>query len=115
MGKQDNEIKRIQRIRDRQISARDPTAKDREFYGEVSARRKNARYSFKDALKDMQSKWTWMFAGGIIGLIAAIVFAMAVRTSWAQLVALVMIFAGLVIGRLLGAVMDWRNDDWTKR
>jgi hypothetical protein len=115
MSRQQDELERLRRIREQQLRARDPTAKDQAFYGKVSARRKQDKLTLGGILKDFEAKWLWMFAGGIIGLAAAGVLALTVKAEWVSLVAIVIVFAGLVIGRLLGAVMDWRDDDWTRK
>ncbi|HEY4689717.1 MAG TPA: hypothetical protein VIK33_10425 [Anaerolineae bacterium] len=115
MSSPKDETERLKRIRAQQLAARDPLKKDRTFYGMVSQRGKKNRLTLGSILKDFESKWTWMFVGGIIGTIVALVFVALVNTSWATLVAIVLIFAGLIIGRLMGAVMDWRNDDWQRK
>jgi hypothetical protein len=115
MSKQSEELERLKRIRQQQISARDPTLRDKRFHGTISARRKASKYTWRDMLKDMQLKWTWMFAGGLIGLVFGLVFASAIEAAWADYAGIFMILMGIALGRLLGAVMDWRNDDWGKR
>jgi len=57
MPKQQDEIDRLMRIRDRQLDARDPLAKEKQFH----------------------------------------------------------IFVGMALGRLVGAAVDWRSDDWSRR
>jgi hypothetical protein len=115
MSRHNDELEQLRRIREQQLRARDPTLKDKAFYGKVSARRKGERLTLASILKDLEAKWTWMFAGGIIGGIIALVVALTVKADWAPIVALVIVFAGLVIGRLLGAVMNWRSDDWQRK
>jgi hypothetical protein len=115
MRNEKDEIERLKRLRQQQISARDPTAKDKAYYGMVSRRARPGKLTLGGVLKDFESKWTWMFAGGIIGLILAVLIVVAVKASWAPLAAGAVIFAGFAIGRLLGAVMDWRNDDWERK
>jgi len=115
MSRQQDELERLRRIREQQLRARDPTVKDKAFYGRVSARRKQDKLTLGGILKDFEAKWLWMFAGGIIGLVAAVVLVLTVTAEWAPLVAVAIIFAGLAIGRLLGAVMDWRDDDWQRK
>ncbi|HLF26945.1 MAG TPA: hypothetical protein VJG32_11460 [Anaerolineae bacterium] len=115
MSKSNDELERLRRIREQQLRARDPTVKDKAFYGTVSARRKHDKLTLGGILKDFEHKWTWMFAGGILGLIIALVLAATVKATWVPLVAGAIIFAGLVVGRVLGAVMDWRNDDWQRK
>ncbi|HJW83998.1 MAG TPA: hypothetical protein VJ754_06810 [Anaerolineae bacterium] len=115
MPKQPDEIDRFMRIRDRQLNARDPLAKEKQFHGRISARAKNRKYTLKDALKDMQSKWVWMFVGGLIGLLLGLGFSYALPGEWADYAGIFMIFVGMALGRLVGAAVDWRSDDWSRR
>lgn len=115
MRKESEEIERLKRLRDRQIGARDPTIKDKQLHHTISARRKADRYTLKDAVKELQSKWTWMIGGAVIGLAFGVVFSSAIPGEWADVAGYFMIFAGAVVGRAVGAAVDSRSDDWGKR
>jgi hypothetical protein len=115
MGRQEDELERIRRIRDEQIATRDPRAKERKFYGDVSRRRKARHFTLKSFIADLQAKWTWMLIGGIVGAIAAIVVIQVFRTQWAEYAGLVIIVFGVVVGRLMGAVRDWGDEDWGRK
>lgn len=116
MSNRNDEIERIQRIRDQQIRARDPRARDRKTQQKINARRREDTFSFQDILRNVPAKWWGMIIGGIIGLILAIVVNKAIETeaSWMEYVGYVIVFAGIVLGRGVGAAMDWSEEDHKK-
>jgi hypothetical protein len=115
MSRQQDEIERLKRLRERQLADRDPRAKERKLYQNVSSRRKSKPLTLKNILADLQAKWLWMFAGGIIGAIAALVTVQLFQAKWAEYVGYAMIAFGVVVGRLLGAVRDWGDEDWGRK
>jgi hypothetical protein len=115
MSNPNDELERIKRIRDQQISQRDPRARDKAFYGQISQRRRSRKLTFQSVIKDFQAKWLWMLLGGLIGAVVAVLFTGMVQAKWAEYIGYVIVLAGIVIGRFLGAVMDWRDDDWDKK
>lgn len=111
-----DEIERIQRIRDQQVRARDPRARDRKRQQKISARCREETFSLQDVLKNIPTKWWGMIIGGIIGLVVAIVLSKAIETeaSWVEYVGYVIVLAGIVLGRGVGAAMDWSEEDHRK-
>lgn len=114
MSQRNNEAERLKRLREQQIAARDPLAKEKAYHARMAARPR-PKMTATSVIKDFQLKWSLMFAGGILGAIVAVILSLAVRASWVPLVAFALIAAGLIIGRVMGAVLDWRNEGWTKR
>jgi hypothetical protein len=57
MSKRNDEIERIQRIRDQQVRARDPRAHHKKFQQKISARRREEKFSVEDLLKNIPAKW----------------------------------------------------------
>jgi hypothetical protein len=116
MSKQNDEIERIQRIRDQQIRARDPRARDRKRQQKISARYREETFSFQDLLRSIPVKWWGMLIGGIVGLVLAIALNKAIETeaSWMEYVGYVVVLAGIVLGRGVGAAMDWSEEDHKK-
>ena len=116
MSDRNDEIERIQRIRERQIKARDPRAHHRKHQQKVSARYTEPTFSFQDLLKSIPAKWWGMIIGGIIGLVFAIVLNKVIETeaSWMEYVAYVIVLAGIVLGRGVGMAMDWSEEDYKK-
>jgi len=116
MSNRNDEIERIQRIRDQQVRARDPRAHDRKRHQRVSARYEEETFSFQDLLKSIPTKWWGMIIGGIIGLVFAIVLNKLVETdvSWIDYVWYLVVFACVVLGRGVGAAVDWSEEDHKK-
>lgn len=115
MSRQDDEIERVKRIRDRQLAARDPRARERAAQAKVRARRQTKKLTLKSVLADFTAKWTWMVTGGIIGAVLAIVVNLAFKATWAEYVGYGLVLFGIVLGRIFGAIRDWGDEDWDKR
>jgi len=111
-----DEIERIKRIRDRQIRARDPRAQQREIQQKIKARHREEAFSLQDFLRNIPAKWWGMIIGGIIGLVVAIVLSKAIETeaSWMDYAWYLVVFAGIVLGRGVGASVDWSEEDHEK-
>ena len=109
---QDDELERLKRLRDQQLAARDPRQRDRKLYARLSQQSKKKPLTLQSVLADFQSKWTWMFGGGLIGLAAAIFLPLILPYSWVWMIQGTLIFAGIALGRLMGTVLDWRSDGW---
>jgi hypothetical protein len=116
MSDRNDEIERIQRIRDQQIRARDPRARDRKRQQRVSARYKEETFSFQDLLRSIPTRWWGTIIGGMIGLVFAIVLNKLVEAeaSWMEYVWYVIVLFGLALGRGVGAAMDWSEEDHKK-
>ena len=54
-----------------------------------------------------------MIIGGIIGVIVAVVLSKAIETeaSWVEYVWYVVVLSGIVLGRGVGAAVDWSEED----
>ncbi len=112
MGDKD-EVERIRRIRDRQISARDPTVKLNQRGQRIATQlRGGNRYGFGDALKDIKSAWIWMVVLGILGLLGGLLFMQLMPAWWSPYVAVVLTFAGGLVGRILGQLIDRGKGGW---
>ena len=111
-----DDIERIQRIREQQIRARDPRARARKTQQKISARRGEESFSVQDLLRTIPAKWWGMIIGGMIGLIFAIVLNKAIETeaSWVEYVWYVIVLFGIVLGRGVGAAVDWSEEDHKK-
>lgn len=113
MSNQQDEIERIRRIRERQLSLRDPKAKDRAVHHMISSHYTKERLTLGGMIRDLPGKWLGMFCGGFIGLIIAVAFNLLIQTelTWIKYVAYIIVLFGIAIGRALGAAMDWRDED----
>ena len=115
MSRQNDELERIKRIRDQQLAARDPRARDHALQQQVRAHRPGKKLTVRNILADFTAKWTWMVVGGAIGAVLAIVVNLVFRVTWAEYVGYGLILFGMVVGRILGAIRDWGDEDWDKR
>ena len=115
MSRQSDELERLKRLRERQLSDRDPQARDRAFHQQISTRRRGRQFTLRGLIKDFQAKWTWMLAGGLIGAIAAVLMILVFKEKWAEYVGYGFIVFGIVLGRLFGAVRDWGDEDWGRK
>ena len=115
MGSQNDEIERLKRIRERQLSDRDPRKRDKRFQYKVSQRPKK-NLTVEDIVKDIPSKWWGMIIGGIIGIALAIVLNITLGEigPWIEYVGIIIVLALVVLGRLLGATVSWREEDHEK-
>ncbi len=115
MGRQNDEMERLKRLRERQLSDRDPRIRDQAFQNRMRSGRRGKAFSLSGLLKDFQAKLLWMVGGAIVGIVAAIAFVQMVQVEWAEYIAFLIVFAGAVIGRVLGSVVDWRDEDWGRK
>lgn len=113
MSDQNDEIERIRRIRDRQLQLRDPTTKGRKVQQVSAARYKPQKLTLAGAIREMPGKWLGTILGGLVGILLGVLFDLLVATDawWMRYVAYVIAFAGFAVGRMLGAVLDWREKD----
>lgn len=117
MSKQEDEVRRLQCLRDEQLQTRDPTAKERARQQRLVTKHSHRRkkMTVKSILMDFPAKWQYMVIGTLIGLLVALVINILVQEPWAQIVGGVLIVFGLVGGRLVGASRDWGNEDWGRK
>jgi predicted histidine transporter YuiF (NhaC family) len=117
MNKQEDEIRRLQRLRDEQLQARDPTAKERARQQRLVTKHRHTRKKItaKSVFLDLPAKWQYMLIGTLIGLLVALVINIVVQAQWAQIVGGGLVVFGLVAGRVMGAIRDWGNEDWGRK
>ena len=107
-----NEIDRLQRLRQQQLAARDPHAKQREIDRKVAARRRKYKkqVTFQDMLADMSYKWQGVIVGALIGIIGSIVLSLTVEASWVELAGLAAVIVLAMLGFILGQAFDAREE-----
>ncbi len=117
MGNKEDEIRRLQHLRQEQLNARDPTARDRATQQRISKRhrRRKKRPTLKSIILDFPAKWLLMIIGGLIGVLIALIINMIVQDPWARIVGWILIVFGIVAGRMMGAVRDWGDEDWGRK
>lgn len=117
MKSQEDEVKRIQRLRDQQIRDRDPTAKKTAQYRHAVAKykKRQKRITLRSVINDLPAKIWFMVIGGLLGAVLAIALLILIDEPWVKAVSWIIIIFGLVSGRVMGATRDWGNEDWIKR
>lgn len=113
MNNQADEHERIKRIREQQIRARDPGKRERAFQQNASARYHKEELTARSILRDIPTRWTGMFVGGIFGVVVVIVLGrlIGVDTVWCSAVKPIVVIVCILMGRALGAVIDWRDEE----
>jgi uncharacterized membrane protein len=111
MSFQDSEGDRLRRLREKQIRARDPLAKQRRVEGAVARRRRASvkRFSLGE-LRKIPHKWMWMTAGLVVGVIVLIVLPSLWGNKYADIVGLVAILLLAVVGYFFGQALDARDE-----
>ena len=117
MNKQEDEIRRLQRLRDEQLQARDPLAKEHARQHRIATKHHSTRKKItaKSVILDFPAKWQYMVIGVLIGLLVALIINIFIQAQWAQIVGGVLVVFGLVAGRVMGAIRDWGNEDWGRK
>ena len=113
MRGQESERERLKRIREEQLSARDPTRKERQMQQRLVRRHsKKSGFDFETFASAIPAKTWLMILGALVGLLLAIITNIIVQADWARYVGIGLILYGLVVGRILGGVRDWGDEDW---
>src|SRR5262245_17640185 len=109
MTKEQQEVERLRRLRDRQVDARDPTHADRRRHTAVS-RRPRDTFSIGDELKALPYKVKWMFWGAFWGIFVGIFFSVGFYLAfqanwWAYLMTGAILFCAF-LGFFFGQIRD---------
>jgi len=114
-----DEIERIQRIRERQLAARDPKAKERAVQRKVAARYKKEPITVQDVVANIPAKWWGTIIGAIIGFILALVLDQILHVKlvridafWVEYMWYMLVVFLAVMGRSLAMAMDWSDEDY---
>lgn len=117
MSNQD-EIERLQRLRDRQLRARDPLAYNNQLQRRISVQHKKARsqrLTFRDIIDAIPFKWRGLIIGALAGLVVWIVVTLLATvwielSRWADIIGVVAIFVLAVTGLIIGHGFDTREE-----
>ncbi len=111
MNDQQKEIERLRRLREKQLSARDPLKQTRRDMSGLTRREKQrAGFTFSKLYQEMDHKWQGLVIGFLIGLLIAVVVGLAVPTTTGAWIALLGLVIPPVFGFVFGASLDWRDD-----
>jgi len=106
------EQNRLRRLRDQQLGARDPLAKQRRLDREISQKQRRMRetFTFGRMWADLPHRVRSAFVGGLIGLAVLLVAPTLIEGTWGVcLGAFALPFAAL-IGFLIGRYEDTMDD-----
>jgi F0F1-type ATP synthase assembly protein I len=111
MSSQKDEIERLRRIREQQLRARDPKAKQRKSSRKVAMRRHKQRqaFTFRDLL-DVPYAVKGAIIGALIGILLWLGLPMVVTASWTDVIGLLSIPFLTIIGIIFGQAIDLREE-----
>lgn len=114
MKSQEDEVRRLQRLRDEQLRDRDPNAKKNAQYKRVviNYQSRQKRITLGSVINDLPAKFWFMIIGGLLGVVLALVLLILIAEPWVKTVGLIAVLFGLVSGRVMGAARDWGSEDW---
>ncbi len=111
MPTSDDEIKRLQRIRDQQLAARKPSEKRDKYFKEYRARHPDRKpMTLKEILLVFNNKWRGLFIGILVGLLVWLVLSYLIDASWRDIAGLAAVAILGMVGVIIGASFDWRDD-----
>lgn len=118
MSNKGDELERLRRLREQQIRARDPKAKERQIQAKVTTRRRrlgrrNAsfRYMMRDMLGDLPYKFWGAIIGALLGTVTSIVLALVWEDiTMVAIVGLVATLVLVLVGVVFGHSFDWRAE-----
>ena len=111
MSKEDRELERLKRIRDRQLRARDPQVKQRKIQHNIAAKRRKSvrKFSLREIWADIPHKVKGTFMGAVIGLAVSIVLPMFVEANWVDIAGIAAILVLGIMGFFFGQASDTRD------
>jgi VIT1/CCC1 family predicted Fe2+/Mn2+ transporter len=112
MSYSNDEQERLKRLRDRQIAARDPQAKERKISYKVSQRRKSTyrQTTVGDLFKSVPYRWVYMLVGVLLGGAAFILIVFILPQAWDKYLGLIVLVILAIFGFIIGSSIDWRED-----
>ena len=112
MSHQDNERERLKKLRDRQLSARNPGKTDSRIMKQVARRgqRKQKKVTFSEMVRDLPHKWRGLFLGAVAGMFLWLLLYVLAEGMWIDLVGIFAIVFLAVLGFALGQAFDARDE-----
>ena len=107
-----DEQERLRQLRDKQLAARDPLVKQRQFQknSSVKERRMREPFSFKKALNDIPQVVRMPFYGLLLGVLVVVILPNLWDSKWAVIVAGGLTLFFITFGVVLGNSLDLRDD-----
>lgn len=108
-----DEQERLKRLRDKQLNARDPLVKQRQFQHSSSVKEKRMRkpFSFKKALaEDIPHVIKMPFYGLLLGILVLLILPNLWISTWAVIVSAGLTLGFIVFGVVMGNSLDLRDE-----
>ncbi len=114
MKSEEEEVRRLQQLREAQLRDRDPTAKKTAQYQRVVANYKTRqkKITVGSIISDLPAKFWYMIIGGLLGVLFTLALLILFSEPWVKPVGWIVILFGLISGRVVGAAHDSGNEDW---
>ena len=112
MSGSDQELERLKRLHDRQLSDRDPQVKQRQFQRTSAQRERRYRkpYSLGKMWKDIPHAWKGFFYGLVLGTTVLLILPMFWVSLWAVPCSTAAIVVFALFGVILGRAIDAREN-----
>ena len=112
MPSRNQEQERLKRLRDRQLSDRDPLVKQRQFQRVSAQRERKIRkpYSLRKMWGDIPHAWKGSFYGILLGMAMLIILPSFWISPWAFPCSAASILVFAVIGVIIGRAFDTRDE-----
>lgn len=106
------EQERLRRLRERQLTDRDPLVKQRKVQRTTAVRTRKARqsFSFKESLSAIPHVWKGAFVGLLLGLAVIFVLPLLWASPFALLVGIGVTMVCMIFGVITGNALDLRDD-----
>ncbi len=111
MPDQEEEIKRLQRLRDKQLAYRNPSEKRMTYFKNYKQRHSKPRpVTFKGIITTFSKKVRGLILGVLVGVVIWLLLPSFLTLTWIDLLgALITVVLGAA-GAVVGASLDWRDD-----
>ena len=107
----DDEVERLRKLRDRQISLRDPHVQQQKVQKHVAHRRRSSREPFvlSRIFTQIPKVITFTIVGMLLGLVVLLVLPYFVQETWTDMVGIVAVVILAVFGAAFGQAIDVRD------
>jgi len=105
------ELERLRRLRERQLTDRDPLVKQRQFQRTSAQREKRLKqpYSLSKMWKDISYSWKGFFYGVVLGTLVLLIVPIFWISPWAIPCSASTIVVFAIFGVILGRAIDSRE------
>ncbi len=108
-----NEQERLKRLRERQLTDRDPLVKQRQFQRTSAQRERKERgkkYSLGEAWRTIPNLYRSPFIGLLIGVAVVVILPLVWVSKWALWVGLAATVCAVLLGVVIGQAQDLRDN-----